>query len=255
MDSVLQKFVSKLILPYDKRIVDLLDSQQIEYLINNPQDTYTICCQTKDFVTNILLNGNIDVFSKLIDPIAEKAHVHTVNEDHYFRLFWRLIFCFGNLEMIEFFHGKYNLLKVPYDHFEYVAYRLDDNAEIVEAVLSKIRGYTFPLFDNLASEAIYSNNIKIFKYIYDYTLVDGESHIRFLYSIKRCFIWTSPCIEFLEFFLSKSLLSEDDIINVIDYDNILDKVEVVLSYVESGHLKLSSKTVGLLNEAINKNGP
>jgi hypothetical protein len=158
----------------------------------------------------------------------------------------KLIFSFGNLEIIEFLKSRIDLSELPRDNLHYLGYRMDDNVEIVDAVLSKLNENVTVKYQQIASSCLVMNNINIFKYIYD--ISQKNSHHLIISNLN----WHESNTEFLEFFLSKSLLSEKDIVDKVK-DLNKDKINIILSYVDSGCLKLSSKTVELLSDSIDKN--
>jgi hypothetical protein len=247
MDSVLKHFNYDTIFEYDQRIIDLLCLYGVEHTID--ADGPIICCRNKSLLVNIFLSNNVEFFSELSDIVKDGGYRRFYgSHSYYYEIFSTAIFCFGNVEMVEYLSNKIDLLILPKYCFEYLAYRLDDNVEIVDTVSKKVTG-NIP-YARIACSAAYANNINIFKYIYDFTLIDGYPQIKFFNAIKNVLIWKKSSIEFLEFFLIKSLLSEKDIINGVKIVKAKNKIDLVLSYVDSGRLKLSSKTVDLLNKSI-----
>jgi hypothetical protein len=247
MDYSLKRFVSRIRFSYDKRIIDLFLKYGIEHTLSD--DIY---CPTKEFVVNVFISGNIEVFSELGNIIIDNRD-YCFGQGYYY-FFSSVVFCYGNLEMIDFFKHKINLSNVLSDHFRYLAYRIDDNVEAVDAVLNGliIGEKSIPYFD-MALITMDTNNINIFKYLYQNVLIHKDPELRYFDVTKKTFLWSTYDVNFLDFFISKSLLSEDDIVDGISIVNTKNKLDVVLSYVESGRLKLSDKTVELLNESINKN--
>jgi hypothetical protein len=249
MDLLLIKFAPELNFPYNRRIIDLLRSHDVEHTYDI--EVFMIFIPTESFVTKIIVNNDIDTFMAIGD-IVQKLY-DTFPDCDYYKYLARLIMSFGNLEMIESLFTKINLSILSSYHFVIVGYRFDDNVEIVASIFNKLKdgGYQ-SLYSRIAYNAVTANNINIFKYVYEYTLIDGKPQIESFNLIKRCIIWENPSNQFLEFFLSKSVLSESDILNGIKLVNNKDKIDVVLSYVDSGRLKLSDKTIRSLNEAIDK---
>jgi hypothetical protein len=242
MDIVLEKFCNITYFEYDDRIINFLKVHNIKYYIGDDGDIYF---GNKSFIMNVFLHGDIEVFVELSDIVKEQNYLRFDSEFGYYEYFSELIFPFGNLEMIKFLQSRTDLSKLPMSCFEMLGYRLDDNVEIVDAVLSKLK-ISNNTYLKIVSNAVEVNNINIFQYVYNMIHVDSSE------LIKNNVIRNELNIEFLEFFLSKSLLSEKDIVDGIIIDE-KDKIYLILSYVESGRLKLSNQTIRLLDEALNKN--
>jgi hypothetical protein len=249
MDSLLKKFSGEIIFRYDKRIVDLFCLHNIEYTVRVSFDGNAIFCQTKSLVMAIFLNGNVEVFSELSNVVREMGYIYFNKSEHsYYEYLSPLIFCFGNLEMIKFLQSKINLSRISPHSLKYLAYRFDDNVEIVDTVLKNLDNDHNFLYTDMAFNSMCVNNINIFKYVYN------NSQMESFCSENNRLIWSNSNIEFLEFFLSKSAMSEKDIIDGIKIADNVDKLHLVLSYVESGRLSLKCKTIKWLNEAMVKNG-
>jgi hypothetical protein len=243
MDVSLKNFSSKTHFGYDSRIINIFNAQGIQY--TRRDDTITF--DNKSFVKNVFLNNNTKVFVELENIVGENGYLYFDNPAHYYRYFTALIFSFGNLEMIEFLQNRFDLNNLLGSYFGYLAYRFDDNAEIVHAVLSKLNKDFILPYKEIAFKAAEEDNINIFKYIYNQSPTISFS------SKKKSFVWSKFNIEFLDFFLSESLFSEKDIAKGVKVVDTNDKIKLVLSYVESGRLKLRDGTIGLLNYLLNKN--
>jgi hypothetical protein len=141
------------------------------------------------------LDNNIEVFVKLSDIVKDKHYIHFHgSESEYYKYFLTFIFSFGNLEMMQFVQSKIDLSKLSSKHFEYLAFRLDDNVEIVDAVLGKSRKDVNVPYTKIASLAMEMNNINIYKYIHNFT---QKTPFRLQ---ERKLTWTKCNIEFLDFF-------------------------------------------------------
>jgi hypothetical protein len=196
-------------------------------------------------------NNNIEVFSKLGDIVIENGNIYF--GEGYYLYFSRYVFSFGNLEMVEFIMDKINLSTASLDYVKYLAYRIDDNVEVVDAVLTElIADKKYRPYSEMAYYAMNANNVNIFKYIYNNILVYQDPELKSFSHTKDCFIWSTFHTEFLEFFLSKSLLSVENIVRGIKIANTKDKLDIVLSYVESGRLKLNCWGLKLLEDSIKK---
>jgi hypothetical protein len=248
MDSLLDRFILEIKFEHDERILDLFRLHGIEYQVNNN----IIYCKTKSLTLIVFVDNNIDIFSKLGDLVCEKGENSLYFSSGYYVYFSIFVFSLGNLEMIEFLYSKINFHYIPRDHFNYLGYRLDDSIEIVDRVINKLTDKNYLPFSDIAHAAMYANNINIFKYIYDNVFINTDTQLNISPYTKENTLWSTHCVEFLEFFLSKSLLSDKDIRYGIKIVNTRDKRTIVLSYVESGRLKLSCETIQLLNELVNK---
>jgi hypothetical protein len=250
MDNILEQFNKDILFGYDKRIIDLFCLHDIPYVISDPGYDIIIYGETKSIVMKIFLNNEIEILSELSDIIRETGYCHYNDRSSYYEYMSIFIFSFGNMEMIEFLQSKINLSKIPDYKLQYLAYRFDDNAEIIDIVLSKLdEGKNIP-YAEMANIAMDVNNINIFKYIYNNKLINTDPQLTSLLGTNKSFIWRECSVELFDFFLSKSILSEKDIIDGIKIVDNEHKLEIVLSYVESGYLKLSNDTIELLNEKL-----
>jgi hypothetical protein len=231
---------------YDERIINLLELHKIKYHIDDDGD---ICVENKSFVLNVFLDNNMEVFMELSNIVKEQNYLcFDSSESSYCYYFLKLILPFGNLEIVEFFLSMINFEKFSAYCFEMLGYRFDDNVEIVDAVLSKLSiGISDIIYLKIVSNAVKVNNINIFKYILN------RKQQPLLDSKEKYLVWEENNIEFLDYLLSRNALSEIDIINGVKIIHSKDKIELVLSYVESGRLILREDTIRLLKEYINKN--
>jgi hypothetical protein len=248
MDFALAKFGYTVMFDNNQRIINLFNIHNIEYEMTNNK----VSCKIKSLISNIFMNDNVEVFVELSNIIEETDYRYFRGKIGYYHFFTNVILCFGNKQMIDFLQSRIDLCSVPTNDLKYLGYRLDDNVEIVHVVLDQFKNNQYVPHTKMLAKAISSDNINIFKYVYN-SVINTDPLIEHCLMTKYNLIWTKSNIQFLEFFLSKSLLSEKDIIRGALIVTNNEKIELVLSYVDSGHLKLSDETVKLLNEFIDKN--
>jgi hypothetical protein len=248
MDSVLAKFGYTVTFDNNNSIINFFNLHNIKY----EKSDGMVCCHIKSLIPTIFMNDNIEIFVELCDIVEETNYRYFSGKTGYYYFLSDVILCFGNKQMIDFLQSRIDLCIIPTDNLKYLGYRLDDNVEIVHIVLNKFKNNQLVSYSVIASNAISSDNINIFKYLYN-SLINTDPLIEYCQGKTYDLIWTKSNIQFLEFFLSKSLLSEKYIIHGANIVNDNDKINLVLSYVDSGRLKLSDKTIKLLNRSVNKN--
>jgi hypothetical protein len=237
----------------DNEIINLFDSLGIGYNLSGN----TIACRTKIFVIKIMLENNIKALSRLGDIVKKSGYIHFYSckndLDPFYLCMASYIFGFGTIEMINFLQSQLDIRKLNMRRkcFNFLMSRYDDNIEIVYAILSKLIGTIdneLSVLSNFAYKAASVNNM----------IIKMDPKMIIFEQMKRELIWTTYNIEFLEYFLLKLVLLEDDILNSIRSVDFLhdintsEKIKMVLSYVESGRLELTSKTIEMLNNVINK---
>jgi hypothetical protein len=242
----------------DNEIINLFDSLGIGYNLSGN----TIACRTKIFVIKIMLENNIKALSRLGDIVKKSGYIHFYSckndLDPFYLCMASYIFGFGTIEMINFLQSQLDIRKLNMRRkcFNFLMSRYDDNIEIVYAILSKLIGTIdneLSVLSNFAYKAASVNNINIFKYLCDGIIITMDPKMINFKLMKKALIWTTYDIDFLEYFLSKLVLLEKDIMGGINIVDSKDKLEVVLSYVDSGRLRLSNETVKLLNQLMDKN--
>jgi hypothetical protein len=230
MDSIFKILkIKETFFKYDDRIINLLERHEIKYRIDR-----FIHVNNKSFAVNVFLNGNNEAFVELSDIAKSQNYIYFSN---------------SKSQYYKFLKRNTDLSQLQNDHWQYLMYRLDDNVEIVDAVLSKLDKMPYSFYHALVNYAINFDNINIFKYI----CTSYSIQISSFYSLKERVLRSECNIQFLDYLLSNNALSEIDIINGVKIIHSKDKIELALSYVDSGCLKLSEDTIRLLNEYINKN--